>query len=186
MIGTHNSYSFQKAKLWILNLFSFLWRCQTKNINEQIKSNVEYFDVRVRYDKKSDCWRTCHGIVDFRQCFKRIENITEKFKDKRLRIILERYCDYGWYKFRSQIDVAQKKYGNIYFSAAKKGWKILIDNDKSLIDYTFVPWLSDLSFFKNILNHNFFSTIKRWAKKHNPEITSEIINDSTIHFMDMV
>lgn len=65
MLGSHNSFTYQGAVCKPLNLFAFLWRCQGKTVREQMEEGVGYFDVRVRYDLKNKCWRTCHGMVDF-------------------------------------------------------------------------------------------------------------------------
>ena len=77
-------------------------------------------------------------------------------------------------------------YHNLNFAAIKKGWKVLVNDTKELVDYTFLPFLSDLSFWQNIKRGKWMSTIKKWAKSHNPEFTKDLINDIKVHFVDYV
>ena len=87
MIGTHDSLTFNTPRYKIFNLFKFLWRTQTKSIEEQIKSGVTYFDIRVRRDK--NVWRVCHGLVDFNITFDKLDNILFYFAPYDVRLILE-------------------------------------------------------------------------------------------------
>lgn len=186
MIGTHNSFTYQKATFKPYNWFKFLWRCQTKTIEEQKEANVKYFDIRVKWDSKNNCWRTCHGIVSFDKTYNSIEEILDEFSCDYVRLILERKTDETVIKFKSEVESLKDNRACLIFACIKKGWEVVFDNDLSLLDYTYTPWLSGLSFWENIKRHNFFSTIKKWAKKHNPEITSELIGSANVHFMDMV
>ena len=64
MIASHNTFSYLPPRHKIFNFFKGFWRCQDKNINEQLASGVEYLDVRVRYTFDGKV-RLCHGIVDY-------------------------------------------------------------------------------------------------------------------------
>ena len=186
MIGSHDSFTFLPARKHWLEWFSFLWRTQNKNIKEQKECGVKYFDVRVRYDSYIQMWRVCHGIVDFNVVFGTLENIANRFSDYKLRLILERGSKEEEEMFSKEIEALIDKYACLCFSCIKKGWKVLYNNDPEIIDYTYIPWLSGVSFWENIKRFNFFSTIKRWAKKHNPIINDIIKKDSVVHFMDYV
>ena len=186
MIGTHNSFTYQKATFKPFDWFSFLWKCQTKTIEEQVAMNVSYFDIRVKWDKKNDCWRTCHGIVSFDKTYNTLKEILDDFDLLFVRIILEKRNDIAVSKFKEQIDQIKDGYEDLLFACIKDGWEILLDRDSTLIDYTYKPWISGLSFWENIKRFNFFSTIKKWAKKNNPEITEDIISSDVVHFMDLV
>lgn len=186
MLGSHNSFTYLKAKKRIFNWISFLWRCQTKTIKEQYNSKVEYFDIRVRFNKNGK-WQLCHGIVDLDLEFNSLECILDMFYDSRVRLILERGNDVDKFLFKNRIEKLIPQYPQISFVAIKKNWEILYDKDLHIFDYTYTPWLSGLSFWQNIKRFNFFSTIKRWAKEHNPIINDIIIKDTTnIYFMDHV
>lgn len=180
MIGTHDSYTFLPSKIKLFERISFLWRTQSKSIYEQEQLGVSYFDIRIRRSK--NVWRVCHGLVDFNLTFNSIEEIIRLFSKYKIRLILER----GSSKlFRQEI----RKNINcevISFAAIKYGWEILINRDSTIHDYTYTPWLSNLSFWENIKRCNFFSTIKKWAKKYNPTITPDIITENNLYFMDYV
>lgn len=182
MLGTHDSYTYLTAKKKIFEWVSFLWRTQVKSIEEQKKAGVSYFDIRVRRD--NDVWRICHGLVDFNLTYKSIEEILNKFSIYKVRIILERGDREDL--FRGEV-TKHVDCPTLSFACIKRNWKILLDRDASIIDYTYTPWLSDLSFWENVKRFNFFSTIKKWAKKHNPTVTTKMKTDKNIiYFMDYI
>lgn len=184
MIGTHNSLTYLPAKYKFYELFSFLWRTQNKNLYEQIQLGVTYFDIRVRF--KDGKWVVCHGLVDLDLEYEHLKDIIEAFTPNKVRIILERGGYYSKQLFKSTIHSLSHSYANIAFACIKEDWEIIID-DKSLIkDYCYTPWLSGLSFWRNIKRFNFFSTIKKWAKRNNPRVTDSLLKDPVIHFIDYV
>nr|DAI06237.1 MAG TPA: hypothetical protein [Crassvirales sp.] len=181
MIGTHDSYTFLPARSKLLEWFSFLWRTQVKNIAQQKEIGVSYFDIRVRRD--GDIWRVCHGLVDFDLTFDSIEDIVNLYSLYKIRVILERgNCED---KFREEV-LRSKSCPALSFACIKKKWKVLLNRDPNIFDYTYIPWLSDISFLDNIRRLGFFSTIKKWAKKHNPIISSSMIKNDNVYFMDYV
>ena len=184
MIGTHDSLTFNTPRYKIFNLFKFLWRTQTKSIEEQIKSGVTYFDIRVRRDK--NVWRVCHGLVDFKITFDKLDNILFYFAPYDVRLILEKGNTKDEELFIQQIKKLNIMYHNLNFAAIKKGWKVLVNDTKELVDYTFLPFLSNISFWQNIKRGKWMSTIKKWAKSHNPIINKDLINDTKVHFVDYV
>ena len=182
MIGTHDSYTFLPARKKLFEWFSFLWRTQVKSIAQQKEIGVTYFDVRVRRD--GDVWRVCHGLVDFDLTFKSIGEIGNRFSVYKVRIILEREGSEDL--FREEV-LESIPCLALSFACIKNGWKVILDRDSHIFDYTYTPWLSGVSFWDNIKRFNFFSTIKRWAKNHNPTISSTQKEDSTnVYFMDYV
>lgn len=182
MIGTHDSYTFLPARKKLFELFSFLWRTQVKSIAQQKEIGVTYFDVRVRRD--GDVWRVCHGLVDFNITFNSVKEIVYLFYKYKVRIILERGGSEDL--FRKEVRESMSC-TSLSFACIKKGWKIIINRDPHILDYTYIPWLSGVSFWENIKRFNFLSTIKKWAKKHNPAINDALREDSTnVYFMDYV
>lgn len=182
MIGTHDSYTFLPARKKLFEWFSFLWRTQVKSIAQQKEIGVTYFDVRVRRD--GDVWRVCHGLVDFDLIFKSIGEIVNIFSVYKVRIILERGGSEDL--FREEV-LKSIPCLALSFACIKKGWKVILNRDPHIFDYTYTPWLSGVSFWDNIKRFNFFSTIKRRAKKHNPVINDILKKDSTnVYFMDYV
>lgn len=73
MIGSHDSFTFEKSTSWIYNKGKRWWRTQGKSIKEQYAFGIRMFDIRVFRD--GGRWRTCHGKVNLRTCFKDIEEI---------------------------------------------------------------------------------------------------------------
>lgn len=184
MIGTHDSYTFLPARKKLFEWFSFLWRTQVKSIAQQKEIGVTYFDIRVRRDR--NVWRVCHGLVDFNKIFNSISNILELFSTYKVRIILEKGDSTDKNLFINSV-LACAEYPSLSFACIKSGWKVIIDRDPHIWDYTYTPWLSGISFWKNIKRFNFFSTIKKWAKRHNPTINDILKKDSTnVYFMDYV
>lgn len=182
MIGTHNSLTYLNPKYWIFKLFTFLWRTQTKNLHIQKREGVTYFDIRVRRDKYS--WRLCHGLVDLEKSYSNLADLVELFTGMHIRLILERGSNLDKEIFVENLKYLITKYPQIVFSCIKKNWVILYNKDFEIKDYTYIPWYTGLSVKENLKMHNFFSTIKRWAKKHNPVITKKLIESPIVHFID--
>ena len=197
MICSHDSYTYMKSTNWFYNLFSCFWRCQRKTIDEQYALGVRCFDIRVI--KKKDKWYMAHGKAKFNQSFDSLEEIMKYFKKNYkksiLRIILE---DHGYDEkisnlFIDEADFIVSKYKDMIWSIyIKHPWTCIY---KSEIEYNMVyytchlfNWDLDRSFIENIKHFDFNSiSIKRWAKKHNVEITSKMIKDkTTIHLMDYI
>ena len=57
-LGTHNSWTYGKAKWYIP---SFLSKCQKLNIQEQYNKGARLFDLRLRL-KKDGTWGVSHGM----------------------------------------------------------------------------------------------------------------------------
>ena len=185
MIGTHDSFTYLKAKNKIYELFSFLWRTQTKSLKEQKEFGVKYLDVRIHKTKENQ-WELCHGLVNFCKCYNTLSELMEDLSDFKVRLILEKGTD-DEEVFKSIIYKISHQYSNLVFSAIKKDWKVLYNKDLIIMDYTYIPFYSNLSFWQNIKRMNWFSTIKKWAKKHNPVITQEMKDDANIvYFMDRI
>ena len=177
------------AKSRLIEWLHPLWRCQRKGFNMQIEDGVKYFDIRIRFDKNNDVV-FCHGMADVEVpswmglCF--ISDSCLKY-NARCRIIIERGKDTGIINrletncpfWRDAVD----------FIAIKKGWKVLYNaRQPKIIDYSYVPFVSNLSPWDNmcrLLNRGMITTIKRWARTHNPRKDYETLKtDTVIHFMD--
>lgn len=185
MVASHDSLTYSKVKNPILKLFSGIWKTQELPLVEQYKK-VRYFDIRIYKDKKHK-WRICHGLVDFIYTFDSIEDLCEemksRFPDAYYRVILEKYKDENeaW-DFMEEVSCLNY-YSKLDWIVIKKGWKTLKVGKFNYVDYT-----CKLNTFKEILGMaKYWFSIKKWAKKHNPEITEEMINDpNTVYFYDFV
>lgn len=184
MIGTHDSFTYLKAKNSIYELFSFLWRTQTKTLEEQIKKGATYFDIRV-HKAKNNQWELCHGLVNFNKSYETLDTLLKELSQFHIRLILEKGSKKDGEEFEQLIYTLKYKYNNLVFAAIKNNWKVLHDTHLYIIDYTYVPFYSNLLFWQNIKRMNWFSTIKKWAKKHNPIITQKMKeNKDVVYFID--
>lgn len=185
MIGSHDSFTYLDPIHSIFKLFKFMWRTQDKSIKEQYDRGVRYFDIRVIYRKNR--WYICHGLVVFKLSFASLKNLVDFFNtyypNSKLRIIYER----GDYEdiFKQEIRECLN-YNNLSFSCIKSKWEVLVNKDPIVNDYTYRPILSNLSWWENLKRMNFFSTIKKYAKKHNPEINEYMIRNDVLYFMDYI
>ena len=188
MIASHNTFSYLQPRYKIFNFLKGFWRCQDKNINEQIASGVEYLDVRVRYT--FDCKvRLCHGFVDYgkeydslaelvEDCIYKNIPITRSKKNNKIhyRLILERG---NRFSFGSDTDDIRWREKIHNFNAVldwvviKKGWKTYYQNfgKLTIVDVCFKKW--------NIFNiiYALFggNPIKRHAEKNDAYDNSHII-----------
>lgn len=49
MLGSHNSFTYLPPKNWWRIIFAPWAKCQSKDIAQQVRSGVRYFDIRCRY-----------------------------------------------------------------------------------------------------------------------------------------
>ena len=157
MLGSHDSMTYLPARHRVFELFSFLWRTQTKNLRQQAAAGVAYFDIRVRLTK-SGGWRLCHGLVDLNREFERLDQLLQWVScvgynpslrgEPYIRLILER----GWCscKFEQLAPRLALRFPNVCFIGIKKDWKVLLNRDPDILDQTFTPWLSGLTVWENV------------------------------------
>lgn len=184
MIGTHDSLTYLRPRLRIMSLFRFLWRTQEKSVAEQIEAGVGFFDIRVR--RQGDKWRVCHGLVDLDMTFASLRHVATIFgtSGRKCRIVLEKGDSK---KFLEEAEDLLD-FDGMAEIVIKKGWRILKQEGPGYRDYSYVPWFSGVGFKQNLrwLLRN-LSTIRGWARRHNPEITEAMIEDpNVVHFMDYV
>lgn len=64
MIGSHNTMTYLKPKSWWMRPLIWMGRCQDKTYQEQYKSGVKAFDVRVFWDDEGEL-EFRHGMFAF-------------------------------------------------------------------------------------------------------------------------
>ena len=187
MIASHNTFSYLQPRYKIFNLFKGFWRCQDKNIHEQIASGVEYLDVRVRYT--FDCKvRLCHGFVDYDKEYDSLAELVEeciyknvpatKSKKKKIhyRLILERGNRFSFESDTDEIienQIKDNPNAVLDWVVIKKGWKTYYQNfgKVTIVDVCFKKW--------NIFNiiYALFggNPIKMHAEKHDAYDNRNII-----------
>lgn len=196
MIATHDSYTYQKPKNILLNLFSIFWKCQKKDIKEQYELGARVFDIRVCKNNK-DIWGTAHGIAHFKQSFNTLLDICkyfkENFKGSIIRIYLEDDVqDNNNLKeeFLQEADEAYSKYEDIIWEiGTHHPWVTYYRNKnfhpeiKEYYCHLF-NWNTDQSIKYNLKNFDWSSwCLPLYAKKHNPIITPEMINDHNVMYI---
>lgn len=200
MIGTHNSFTYLECTNSLYNAFGCYWRCQEISIKEQYDMGVRVFDIRVSYTHENGklWWQVGHGFAKVKQKFVNLENICVYFKTQYkgsyVRIMLEDGADDEnvLNQFKTQSKKIVNKYSNMIWTIyIKRPWECLYECNKFTVQeyccYLF-NWDVDASLSQNIKNFSFeASSIKKWARNHNPEITEEMIVDpNKIYFMDYV
>ena len=64
VLGSHNSWSYVRAKKWWMRLLAFTAKCQNTDIKEQYeKHNVRCFDLRVRF--RNGKVTIAHGLIEY-------------------------------------------------------------------------------------------------------------------------
>lgn len=197
MLGSHNTFTYLPPKNPIYNLFRALWRCQTKSIEEQYKSGTRFFDLRLIWSKKKECWEVGHGLVkvkgiSFKSCDE-IKDYMSNFPETKYRVILERGSREDKARFKEEFLLLKDSDSSLVDVIVKDPWVVLYRSPqypKTVKDFCvrLFGWNVNRSFWYNIKNGNFkpSMTIKKWAKSHNPEINEELINSEVLYFMDYV
>lgn len=125
--GTHNSMSYLPPEKWWQWLLRPFAQCQRKTLNEQVKSGMQVFDLRI-YRDKHNVWKFAHGLVGFKDATF-WNTVSMLPKGAIVRLILERsnsaederafveLCRY----------VEQHHTDTFIGGRRKKGWKLLYD-----------------------------------------------------------
>lgn len=194
MVGSHNSFTFKNATCKLYNVFKSFWRCQDKSLHEQYDAGVRFFDLRV-FRKDERHWSLAHGLVNLYGGYDTIYTLMfymmTQFPDAHFRVVLEKGDSNVEKIFEDEVADAITALADrvhLYQAIIKSNWKILYTSNQEFIfhDFCYTPVLSGESFWYNV-KHFKLSSIKKYAKKHNPGITQEMKNDETnIYFMDFV
>lgn len=190
MLGSHNSYTYKKALNKIFEAFNFLWRCQTKSLQDQYKNGVRYFDIRIY--RKKNAWGFAHGLVNLYGGFGNLKALFQSFRmqypNAKCRILLEKGNKELFIKEVKELESFEDFSEIVHQCIIKKNWEIVYDSNKQydIFDYCYVPVVSGKSFWYNLKRFR-FNTIRNYAKKHNPVITQEMLEDpNKIYFMDLI
>lgn len=132
-IASHDTMSYLKPEKWYMRPFHFMGKCQNKDIGFQYRYGVRLFDIRVKWDKKQECWKFAHGslvfkmtdgkdvdwlfswidcqnekcmvrlILEYNKPVKNMSEIDQKFIDACQRWMSE-YKNITWFEFRRKYD----------------------------------------------------------------------------------
>lgn len=102
ILGSHNSMTFLPPARWWVRPFQWMYRCQSKNLEEQLEAGVRYFDFRLVFDKGQNP-HFAHGMATlkgdvlatlFRMHFQ-AGNLTAPHEKIYIRLINERDRDHA-------------------------------------------------------------------------------------------
>lgn len=66
-IGSHDTMTYLTPQCWLLRPFKFMAKCQRVSIEEQYeKYGVKLFDIRVKWNTKTQNWDFAHGAMRFK------------------------------------------------------------------------------------------------------------------------
>lgn len=191
MIGSHNTYTYLKSDISIMNNFTRFWRCQDHTISDQYNMGVRYFDIRVFRTKNSfgkAVWQAAHGAAELQKQWLSIKAICNMFKNtyknSKFRIILEKGDKDDVEAFKKEALSNAETCDSLDMLIIKKPWTIIYQRDDSptFHDYSYEEWEFE-DVVKNLTNW----PIKEHAAKVNPTITKEMIDSKTdVWFMDYV
>ncbi|MDE6303324.1 MAG: hypothetical protein K2M01_00740 [Paramuribaculum sp.] len=162
--------TYLKPRRWWARPLTFLWRCQTKNITEQIAMGATYLDIRVRYDKKHGGWRLCHGIVHLGdKCYTMLPGLLRELPEMSMRVVLERGDSIDEERFVGLSQVIRQRFPNVTLFGIKAGWETIYCNkeiENIVADLFYKPSDSAKGLWSNLwyaLTH--LSTIVSYSKK---------------------
>lgn len=139
ILGSHNSWSFLKETPWWMIITRPIAKCQDTSIESQFISGVRCFDLRLRWDNKSQLFEVCHGRTIYKSNlvddldYLNIKSLLLK-QDIYVRVLLEdsgKVKEFVDKKFYNMCDSLQKSYKYIKFFggwAARKRWRQPIYN----------------------------------------------------------
>lgn len=188
MLATHNSMTYLPAVNPFFNLFSFLWRCQSRTEFGQTLLGADYLDFRVAFRKGRLTF--AHGIVDLRIPPGGVIS-TIKCMDacvKGFRVVLERGSEEDAAKLRTLL--AQAKLRHLTHIIIKKGWRVISRRKRpyvpdSIIDHSFVPFTSDKPWYKQLGLH-IINYPKRYARRYNGCVIRARADEDNLHFYDFI
>lgn len=122
-LGSHNTMSYLKPKLWFLKPFAWMAKCQSKDIEYQYILGIRYFDMRVRFDEEGNP-EFAHGIMSYKgdveDVFKWLNNQDEPIY---IRLILELTKPSDGTQevfFRTFCKKCVRKYKNLMFHCGRR------------------------------------------------------------------
>lgn len=141
ILATHNSLSYLKPQWW-LRPFSWIGRCQSLTIEQQLAYGVRYFDIRVKICHNRIC--SGHGLLTYKIEFGGIGNFLHKIRLEKgciVRLTLEnkKATEEQKDSFKTMCECWKFLYSNITFVGGyQKGtWEHLYDfgNNVDVIEF---------------------------------------------------
>lgn len=169
ILGTHNSFTYLKPRIWAFRMFKFCYQCQNRTIHQQYNDGVRYFDFRLSFDKNEN-FQIRHKLVSFKLSFYDFLDIIKMLNNKKdvvIRMVLERNKNKNdEQRFISICKVLEEDYPNITFCCGE-------DVHTKKVVYQFKAGngpqvIEQYGSVRGGILGGLWP--KNWAKKHNKEI----------------
>ena len=141
MIGSHNTFSYLPAKHWWVTILKPWYKCQSKDIIEQIDSGIRFFDIRVRFNKhKNYALEIVHNNIVFSISEREFYNIMDTIYKKATNLGIKLY-------FRFILDIRKKPKNDVeadlqeaffesFLTSFKKKYNPILIVDHSIVFWT--------------------------------------------------
>lgn len=126
-LGSHNTMTYLPLQHWWQKPFSWIARCQSRDIQEQYRRGVRLMDLRVAFDKVGHV-HFRHGLIAYIGDVEATLSQINAMGNVTVRIVLEKSRDeYDEVLFQYYVRHWAWRYGNITFvcGVRKEGWKQL-------------------------------------------------------------
>lgn len=148
MKGSHNTLTFAAPRHWWWRLLTPCWRCQTKDIEQQIAVGVRSFDIR--FVRKDISWLSAHGMVTLNiDPVETVRRINELCPNAYVRLILERGDEADKAFFHRLCGDLEESYPGLRFFGGyyKPTWEQLYEFKKPLsqtAERSYVQWCGSM------------------------------------------
>src|SRR5574344_710189 len=88
ILATHNSLSYLKPQWW-LRPFSWVGRCQSLTIEQQLEYGVRYFDIRLKFNEGNWIAKSGHGLLTYDFTFYSTFDLIDRHSSCIVRMTLE-------------------------------------------------------------------------------------------------
>lgn len=186
-LASHNSWSYLPPMKWWMRPFSFVAKCQSKNIRQQYEAGVRLFDLRVRFDKDG-ALVLAHGLAEYDASGLEADLrwLNNQLDVVIVQVVLELflYNRSQEIEFTSWCKAIRRKYKNIYFAGyyRKFDWEPLLS---CMIN----PSIAGC--FASAPSNKWYSKINDlwpwlWAKRHNKQVLEAYKNYDGWLMMDFI
>lgn len=171
-LASHNSWSYLPPMKWWMRPFSFVAKCQAKNIREQYEAGVRLFDLRIRYYVYGNPI-LAHGLAEYDAIGLEADLrwLNNQLDVVYVQVVLEiGKSDYMQeLAFVNWCKIIRRRYKNIIFVGfhRKYDWKPLLDDKQGNLPIA--------GCFASAPSEKWYSKLNDlwpwlWAKLHNKEV----------------
>lgn len=152
MIGSHNTFSYLPAKHWWVTILKPWYKCQSKDIIEQIDSGIRFFDIRVRFNKHNDALEIVHNNIVFNISEQEFYSIMDTIYKKATNLGIKLY-------FRFILDIRKKPKNNMEAYLQEVFFELFLTSFKKtyspilIVDHSIVFWTWEITYHDTSTRH---------------------------------